>query len=90
MDTYTKTSLLVRHHAETDAAGNFARPDERLSMADEPTFAELCAAEPAFFLSAIRDDLDLEAHMTAAVASMRIVLAADASIRTKQVVHLSD
>ena len=44
--------------------------------------------EQAFFLKAIREDLDLGDQMDDAVKSLKIVLAADESIRTKRAVDL--
>jgi hypothetical protein len=58
-------------------------------MADEPGHQELCDREQAFFLRAIREDLDLADSMQAAIDSLRIVLAADESFRTGEVVKLS-
>ena len=57
-------------------------------MADEPTHQELCDREQAFLLKAIREDLDLSEHMESAVNSLRIVIAADESIKRREVVHL--
>ncbi len=88
IDQHTKTNALKLHHAEIDSANNFTRPDEWLSMADEPDHQALCEREQAFFLRAIREDLDLSAWMDDAVNSLRIVLAADQSIRTRQAVEL--
>jgi hypothetical protein len=48
----------------------------------------LCDREQAFFLKAIREDLDLSDLMDDAVNSLRIVLAADESIRTQRAVEL--
>ena len=45
-------------------------------------------ASRAFFLKAIREDMDLTDHMSDAVNSLRIVLAADESVRTGEVVAL--
>jgi hypothetical protein len=56
-------------------------------MADEPDHQELCDREQAFFLKAIREDLDLTDWMND-VNSLRIVLAADASIRTQRAAEL--
>ncbi len=53
-------------------------------MDDEPDHQELCNREQAFFLKAIREDLDLTDWMNDAVNSLHIVLAADESIRTKR------
>jgi hypothetical protein len=57
-------------------------------MDDEPGHDELCEREQAYLLRAITEDVDLTDHMNDAVNSLRIVLAADESIRTKQVVTL--
>jgi predicted dehydrogenase len=88
IDQHTKTNALKVHHAEIDAQNNFTRRDEWINMADEPDHQELCEREQAFFLKAIREDLDLTDWMNDAVNSLRIVLAADESIRTRQAVHL--
>jgi hypothetical protein len=65
-----------------------ARPDELFRMDDEPGHDELCAREQSYLLQAITEDRDLTEHMNDAINSLRIVLAADESIRTKQVVTL--
>ena len=44
--------------------------------------------EQAYFLKAILENIDLSDHMADAVNSLRIVLAADRSIREKRVVEL--
>jgi predicted dehydrogenase len=88
IDTHTKTSVIRLHHAELNADNSLARPDEVFRMDDEPGHDELCAREQAYLLDAIRNDVDLSDHMNDAVNSLRIVLAADESIRTKQVVYL--
>jgi hypothetical protein len=49
----------------------------------------LCDREQEFLLHAIRKNADLADHMQDAVNSLRIVLAADQSVRTGQVVMLS-
>ena len=53
-----------------------------------PDHQELCDREQAFLLRAIREDLDLSDHVADAVNSLRIVLAADLSVRTGRVVAL--
>jgi predicted dehydrogenase len=88
IDSHTKTNSIRLHHAELTAAGEFARPDEYINTEDEPDHQGLCDREQAFFLRAIRDNVDLSAHMQDAVNSLRIVLAADESVRTGQVVTL--
>ncbi|MFQ5972058.1 MAG: Gfo/Idh/MocA family protein [Alphaproteobacteria bacterium] len=88
METHTKTSMLRLHHSDIDAGNHFTRPDETIDMADEPGHQELCDREQAFFLEAIREDVDLTRHMEDAVNSLRVVLAADESIRGRRVVEL--
>ncbi len=88
VDAHTKTNALRLHHARLDGDGHFVREDEVINMADEPGHDELCEREQAYFLKAIREDLNLEDHMADAVNSLRIVLAADLSIRTGKVVEL--
>ena len=88
IDQHTKTNALRFHHAEIDAKNNFVKPDTVINMADEPDHQELCNREQAFFLKAIREDLDLSDSMAAAVDSLRIVLAAQESIDTKRAVEL--
>ena len=50
--------------------------------------AVLCDREQAFLLRAIRQNVDLSDHMQDAVNSLRIVLAADESVRTGKIVTL--
>ncbi len=88
IDSHTRTSAIRLHHGALQADGTFARQDEILRMDDEPGHQELCNREQQFFLKAIRDDVDLTDHLADAIASLRIVLAADESIRTGQVVVL--
>ena len=89
IDKHTKTDAIRLHHAEVGADKTFTTPDEIFSMEDEPGHQELCDREQDFFLRAIREDLDLTESMDAAVSSLRIVLAAEESIATEQVVRLA-
>ncbi|MGP2491011.1 Gfo/Idh/MocA family protein [Mesorhizobium sp. PUT5] len=88
IDTHTKTSTIRLHSAAIGPDGRFARPDELLSMQGEPGHQELCELEQAFFLRAIREDLDLSRHMDDAVKSLAVCLAADESVRTGKAVRL--
>ncbi len=88
IDQHTKTDALKIHYADVGEDKNFTKPDEIISMADEPGHQELCDREQRFFLKAIQEDLDLSDSMAAAVSSLRVVLAAEESIRTGQVVEL--
>ena len=88
IDTHTRTAKIKVHRAELDESDGFRQADEMLSMADEPGHQALCDREQAFVLKAIREDLDLERHMRDAVQSLRIVLAADQSVREGRAIDL--
>jgi predicted dehydrogenase len=74
IDTHTKTALIRVHKV---GAG-----DTDLSMADEPGHQDLCNREQDFVARAILEDIDLARHLTDAVRSLAVCLAADESIRT--------
>ena len=88
INLHTQTSRLRVHFSETDALGNFARQDELIDLLDEPGHQELCDREQAYFLRAIHEDFNMTEHLEDAVNSLRIVLAADESFRSGQVVQL--
>lgn len=88
IDSHSKTNCIRLHHSALDASNEFVKPDEFINTEDEPDHQALCDREQAYLLRAIREDLDLTAHMHDAVNSLRIVLAADESVRTGQVVTL--
>ena len=88
INSHTKTNCIKLHHADIDANNEFVKPDELISTEDEPDHQGLCDREQAYFLRAIQQDVDLSDHMADAVNSLRIVLAADESVRTGQVVTL--
>ena len=88
IDSHTKTNCLRLHHSALDANNEFVEADEFISTEDEPDHQGLCDREQAYLLRAIREDLDLSAHMQDAVNSLRIVLAADESFRSGKVVTL--
>ena len=62
--------------------------DRLIEMPDEPGHQALCDAEQSYMLRAITEDIDLTRHMTDAVQSLRICLAADESIRTGKTIEL--
>jgi hypothetical protein len=64
------------------------KADERIDMSDEPDHDALCEREQRYLLRAIDEDLDLSDHMDDAVKSLKIVIAADESVRTGNVVQL--
>ena len=88
VESHTRTSRLLLHRSELAADGAFARRDEELDTSAEPDHQELCNREQAFFLEAIDRDLDLCEHVSAAVDSLAVVLAADESVRTGRPVDL--
>lgn len=88
IDAHTKTESLKVHSSLLTPTGVFAHPDEIINLSDEPDHNELCAREQRFFLRAITENLDLTDHQRDAVNSLRIVLAADESVRTGRMVDL--
>jgi len=88
VDSHCQTNQLLFHHAELGPDGKFTREDELIDTADEPDHYALCKLEQEYFLKAIKEDLDLSKHVEDAVNSLRIVLAADESFRTGEVVKL--
>ena len=88
IDSHTKTNCIRVHYSDIDAKNEFVKPDQFLSTEDEPDHQALCDREQAYLLRAIQQDLDLSDHMQDAVNSLRIVLAADESVRSGQVVAL--
>ena len=88
IDSHTTTGGLLLHAAETDAAGAFATADRFIDTSGEPDHQELCNREQRYLLAAIREDRDLSADLRDAVDSLRIVLAADQSVRTGRAVTL--
>jgi predicted dehydrogenase len=82
INAHTKTNQILWHHAD------MSKPDERIDMTDEPDHDALCEREQRYLLKAIDEDLDLSSHNDDAVKSLRIVMAADESVRTGNVVRL--
>jgi len=88
IDSHTKTNRIRFHRSDIDANNEFVKPDEWISTEDEPDHQALCDREQAYLLRAIQQDVDLSDHMQDAVNSLRIVLAADESVRTGGIVTL--
>ena len=87
-ETHTRTDAIKVHRAAIGPDGAFAHADELLSMTGEPGHDALCAREQDFVYRAITENIDLTRHMDDAVASLRICLAADESVRTGKPVRL--
>jgi predicted dehydrogenase len=82
INAHTKTNQILWHHTD------MSKPDERIDMTDEPDHDALCEREQRYLLRAIDEDIDLSDHMSDAVKSLKIVIAADESVRTGNVVTL--
>jgi len=89
INAHTRTDSIRIHRGELDNSGNFLEKDRLIRTEDEPDHDALCAKEQSYFLRAIREDIGLDEHLTAAITSLKIVLAADESMRTGAVVHLN-
>lgn len=88
IEGHTKTGSLRLHHSMLDTDGNFAKSDEIIDTADEPDHDGLCLLEQEYFLDAIKNNRDLTHHLDDAVNSLKIVLAADESVRAGKTVIL--
>jgi predicted dehydrogenase len=88
VNAHTKTDSLLVHNASLDKTGQFSHSDTIIATADEPDHDSLCALEQAFFARAIGENLDLTAHLDSAVLSLKVVLAAEESAKSGQVVNL--
>ncbi|MGB5653186.1 MAG: Gfo/Idh/MocA family oxidoreductase [Robiginitalea sp.] len=85
---HTKTGVLQRHYNIVDGQGRFLHPDAFIHIENEPDHDGLCLLEQELFLKAIRENLDLTPHLKDAINSLKIVLAADASIRLGKVMKI--
>lgn len=81
VDGHTKVGAIRVHRLDGD---------EVINMPDEPGHQALCDAEQAYLLDAIAQDTDLTRHMSDAVQSLAICLAADHSIKTGYPVALKE
>ncbi|MFP7570289.1 Gfo/Idh/MocA family protein [Marivita sp. S2033] len=81
VDGHTKVGGLLVHRNDGDTL---------IDLPGEPGHQELCDAEQAFMIKAVRNNIDLERHMTDAVQSLAICLAADESIRSGRPVELGE
>ncbi len=82
INAHTKTNQILWHHTD------MSRPDERIDMSDEPDHDALCERQQRYLLKAIDENIDLTDHMNDAVKSLKIVIAAETSMSTGQVVAL--
>lgn len=80
IDSHTKVGSLRVHTTDGE--------DRLIDLPDEPGHQELCDSEAAFMADAIKNNTDLTKHMSDAVQSLAICLAADESIRSGEPVNL--
>jgi predicted dehydrogenase len=88
IDGHTRTNSLLIHRIKKNSEGELVADDELVDTQDEPNHQGLCNREQEFFLKSIHENLDLSDHWEDVINSMRIVLAADQSVRTGQIVRL--
>jgi hypothetical protein len=88
IETHSKSGAIRMHHAALRPDQSLAESDEEFRIADQPDHDELSIRKQRYLLDHIVGDKDMSDHMRDAVNSLRIVLAADESIKTKRVVTL--
>jgi len=88
VDGHTGAQALKVHHSALGADGKFTKPDQLVPTEADPGHDGLCEREQVYFEKAIRENLDLTAHLDDAVNSMRIVAAADQSFREGRTINL--
>jgi hypothetical protein len=88
VDSHTKTESIRVHHAEIDSKNHFTKADEWIDMKDEPGHQELCDREQAYFLKAIKENIDLTDHLADALNSLKIAFACDESVKTGKIITL--
>ena len=88
IDGHLKTNQLLIHHQERNANGEFTKQDQVINSSEEPNHQELCDLEQEYLLKSIIENIDLSAHLNDAVNSLKIVLAADESIKSGKTVDL--
>ncbi len=88
IDIHTQTERIRVHNAELDRDNHFVHQDQWMSCKDEPDHLELCSREQQYFINAINSDVDLTEHMADAINSLKVVLAADASVKSGMTINI--
>lgn len=88
VNIHTNTNRIRRHHSAVDSRGMLTMADDLVQTSDEPDHDQLCRLEQEWFLEAIRGEVATAEHLEDVLESLRIVFAADQSIRSGQVVEL--
>ena len=88
VDAHCQTERILLHRSEKNENGELEAKDEYIDLDDEPDHDELCRREQLFFLDGITGKADLTEHQNSAIRASEIVLAADHSFRSGQMVQL--
>lgn len=86
LEGHTKTGCLRLHYSTLNSNDSFARADLIIPTDNEPDHDGLCFLEQQYFLRTIREDICLDQHLHDAINSLRIVLAADESVKSGKTV----
>ena len=89
ISTHSAIRPLRLHRSDLGTDNELLFGDEDIAITEQPNHAQLCERKQAFLRDAILHNRDLTEHMRRALDSMRIVLAADESIRTGRLVELA-
>ena len=88
VDAHTQTERILVHKSVQNSAGKLEASDEFIELEDEPDHDELCRREQLFFLQGILGQTDLTEHQDSAIRASEIVLAADESYRSGEMIRL--
>ena len=88
VDGHSATNALLWHRSQTKEDGGFTHEDQLIDTTDEPDHQGLCDLEQEYFYKVITEDIDQTAHLNDAINSLKIVLAADESVKTGKTVNL--
>jgi len=83
---HTNTGGILRHHAILNEDNRLTKPDQLITLSEDPSHDELCRLEQLYLLKAINGVIDITQHLNDAINSLKIVLAADESYKTGQTV----
>jgi len=86
VDAHTQTERILVHRSRRNEDGELVQADECIDLDDEPDHDELCRWEQLFFLDGILGKTDLTEHQDSAIRASEIVLAADHSFRSGEMV----
>ncbi len=88
IDLHTQTSTIKLHSSKLKKSGHFEKKDIYLTSENEPDHDALCRLEQQYLADAIFNDRDLLDHMMDALNSLKVVLAADESVKTQKKILL--